>query len=253
MKQVVLMTMILSLSAFGAKSLKSKEVKGRICSELESFAYDDYTKIDVAKCVKVGKFKVTKSTFNQQINKVSNLLVSFEYEENNIEFAGTIEAFRIVSFLENGSMSVRWSTRKMKVEVNDKRNWVNVFNELLDNDEINIHNGDADVRKVLKTHTEADLVKSLEESLENLGDPEGSEYDFCLYETETGFDSVNYYMKDHSPALARLLKDLEKKGLIKGAAYRGYSDGASEYCSHYYFEILTKDNKVLYVDFDFTT
>lgn len=242
-----------ALLSVQAETLKSKTVKELICSRAESYVWDT-TNIDEKRCIKEASFKVTSKTYNPQIKKYSRLEVNYSYTENKVEVKGSTTAIRVIRFTEEGELITRWSLENFKAQIDDNRNYEDVFNEIFDNDGINVHNGDAGILKVKPGHTEADLVKSLEESLENYGDPDtDSEYDFCSYYTVTGSEDVIDYMKDHSSDLAELLKNMEKKGQIKGAAYRGYDDGASEYCSYYYFEILTNDNKVIYVNFDFTT
>lgn len=250
--KILLCTPLLSTSLL-ASPLKSVDVKELICSRVESFVWDT-TDINEKQCVKSATFNVTDKTYNPQIRKYSRLKVSFSYQENKVEVSGTVNAVRIIRFSETGELLTRWSLEDFKAELNDKRNYEDVFNEIFDNDGINVHNGDAGIYKVKPEHTEADLVKSLEESLENYGNPDTDrEYDFCSYYNVTGAEDVIDYMKDHSSDLADLLKNMQEKGQIKGAAYRGFDEGASEYCYHYYFEILTNDNKVIYVNFDFTT
>ena len=236
-----------------ASPLKSKTVKELICSRAEAHAWGT-TNIDEDKCVKGATFKVTGKTYNPQIKKYSRLKVKFSYEENKVEVSGSATAVRVIRFTETGKLITRWSLEDFKATIDDNRNYEDVFNQLFDDEDINIHNGDAGILKVKPGFTEADLVKSLEESLENYGDPQtDSEYDFCSYYTVTGAKDVIEYMDDYSNDLAALFETMNKKGQIKGAAYRGYDDGASEYCSNYYFEVLTNDNKVIYVYFDFTT
>lgn len=243
----LLLILIASVATSNAAPLKSKTVKELICSRLESYAYDE-TNIDEADCTKKAKFDVTSTQYNPQIGSVSVMKVNFKYDYKKFKFSGKVEVFRTVNFDSNGEMVLGWNSRNFKAETVDNRSYVDVFNELFDNDDVNVHNGDAGIITAKPGTTEADLVKSLEESLgpENHGDS-------CEFSTVTGIDDVNYYMKDYSDDLYKLFKNMEKKGQIKAAAFRGFEDGESEYCSYYYFQILTNDGKIIYIDFDFTT
>lgn len=243
-----------TLNVQAAKPLKSKTIKGLVCSDLEAKVYDDLTNIDEKRCVKEGKFSVTGSTFDESLGTTAVLNISFSYEEKNILMEGTANAVRVVRFLSNGQRKLSWNTTEMKVRVSDNRSYEQIFNALFDNDEVNTHNGDAGINSVDSRYTLKKMVQELEESLENYGDPQTDrEYDYCVYFTETDTNSVIEYMGDYSSDLETLLLQMKKKGQIKGAAFRGYEDGASEYCSNFYFRILTNDGKVIYVDFDFTT
>lgn len=248
MKSILLAILFISGAQANAAPLKSKTVKELICSDLEAYAYDDFTNIDVTDCKAKTDFKVTSTQFNPQLGTISNMTVTFNYNYKKFKFSGKVEAFRTVKFDSTGDMVLGWNTRNFKATTVDGRSYVDVFNELFDNDDVDIHNGDAGIINTSASTTEADLINSLEESLGS--DNHGDE---CQFYTVTGFDDVNDYMKEHSYEVYKLLKNMEKKGQIKAAAYRGFDDGPSEYCSYYYFQILTKDNKIIYLDFDFTT
>lgn len=243
-----------SLNVHAAKPLKSSSIRKLLCSDLEAKVYSELTQIDEKKCAKEGKFYVTGTTFDQTLGTTSVLNISFTYEENNIVMKGTASAVRVVRYLANGERKLSWNTVDLKVQTTDGRGYEDLFNQIFDSGDINTHNGDAGIYNVAPEYSFTEMVKDLESSLENYGNPETDrEYDFCLYSTSTDTDSVIEYMGDYSSELETLLQQMKKKGQIKGAAFRGYEDGASEYCSNYYFRVLTIDGKVIYVDFDFTT
>jgi|GEM_PF-2384769 len=237
------------------ETLKSKDVKKSLCSDLEVRAYDEFEmNFDEASCLWSGDFTIVEKTYNPNIRNYSNLLLKFTVKQSNIIFSGKAEAFRIIRFNSKGEMVLTWNTRNLKLKIKDKRAWQTIFNQILDDSGIDIHNGDAGISKVGSHFGLAEIKADLLKSLPGYGNPEtDSEYDFCSYSTEEGLDSVLYNLKYHGGGFKDFLIFLKKQGQIKEAVYRGHDDGASEYCSHYFYRILTNDNHLIYVDIDLTT
>jgi len=259
MKRLLGFALLVSVAnVYAADTVKSKTIKKKICAEVESdLEYDyDIKTFDYKKCM-ASTFKASNIVYSQEYKTVAMMDVNFNFSYKKYVISGFSQAYRTFTVNGDGNIKKSWGTRATYIKLNDNRDLTTILDALFDydSDSVDVHNGDVGYTKVdSSTVTEAQIVKSLEESLENYGDPDAdSEYDFCQYETTTSKKSTIEGLYQHSEDAYDLIKKLDKEGKILHAISRDFVDGASEYCSHYYYEILTTEGIQIYFYFDFTT
>lgn len=257
MKQLLGLALLVGVAnTYAADTVKSKTIKKKICSEVESdLEYDhDIKTFDYKKCM-AGQFDASNIVYSQEYSTVTLMDVNFEFKYEKYEISGFSQAYRTFTVNSDGNLKKSWGTRATYIKLKDNRDLITILDTLFDNDSIDVHNGDYGYTKVDSSKvTEAQIVKNLEESLENWGNPDtDSEYDFCQYETTTNKKYTIEGLDQHSDDAYELIKKLDKEGKILHAISRDFVDGASEYCSHYYYEILTSEGVQIYFYFDFTT
>jgi hypothetical protein len=248
----LLLCFLICLSfAHAEEPLKSSKIKLDICSEIEDELSEDISvqSFDVEKCTK-GKFEVTDKTYNARLNSITRLEIKYSFTQNSIDFEGDATADRKISFNRNGGIQARWNVSEVFFDYIDSRDTLTIVNAIFDHHEINVHNGGYGASKVNATYGKKQMMVELESTLENSNDE-----DSCVFDTDT---DKNWNMKtlaDYDLDFATWVEEQNSKGNIEEVISRSWTGdgGDSEYCLYNYYYILTKDNVLIYLDFDFTT
>lgn len=246
----LLILALLTLPTFAKEELRSKELRKDVCEAIQ-FELDDEDKyfwsgdLPLDECVK-GRFTITDSKFDERLNVVTLMTVEFATEAAPFKPTGEAELVRTFSIGKDGKSQSSWGVRELTLLPNDTRGPKEIVEYLREEDLLDVHNGDAGVESG-KLKSQKQVASQLEKWLEN--DPESS----CVYSTDTSTEWVMHSLKTYSPALLTYILRLQESGQLAHVTSREYSDGESESCSHYYFEIYLKDGTRIYFHGDYTT
>jgi hypothetical protein len=243
MKFLILIA-LMSASAFATEPLKSEKLKQKICSGM-SYEVEDVNDnfYDVQETCMKGSFNVVNKQYNEALKTVLYLKVEVAFAASEYAVTGTAELFKNITATASGQIKTSWKYQISDFDLEDKRGMEGILEDLLDWENVNYHNGDGGFSK--KTISYQEALKNLNSDLEESED--------CQYYTVEDSRSALYHLQDHSEEVYEFIKGQIKKDNIEYILHRGFDDGESEYCSYYYFSIMTKDGYFIYLDFDFTT
>ena len=233
--------------------LRSKPLRNLICEEIrhefedQAGEYLYFGRLNQKDCA-AGKFTVTKSVYDDTLKTTTLLDVAFETAFSNFVIKGTSRIGLNISVDRQGLISKSWKILESNVAVEDSRSVSEVLQDYFKFEKLDFHNGSYSLDPAVAGLTTKDLVSDLERMLED-----GEEPDSCRYVNEESPKSALWYLKEYAPELAAYLEPKLKTGEILLAVSRTYDAGESEYCSHYFFEIVTKDGLRVSLQFDFTT
>jgi hypothetical protein len=239
---------VVSFSALANNTLRSAAIKKSICDSVEYKVDDQVPAFSTTKCLG-GTFNITRSVRDPRTNTVTIMDVSFNLAMNPYTITGNARLNALLRPDETGRMVQTWAVQNTQASVVVSGDIMTSLNALFAQDGeplFDIGNGDYTYEKI-PGYTLARAKKDLEERLEN---------DSCEYETSVGTDYVLEALSDYdrsAPEVMVLLEQASKSKKIKGAVAREYSDGESEYCSHYYYTIIFTDGTVLAINIDQTT
>ncbi len=247
----------LCVPAFSLTELNSSRLRGYICDEINhEIKYQDeyfyYGDLDKKSCLK-GSFLITDAVFDKTLNKTTLMKVSFQTEAKPFKLEGSIDIFLSIEIGKDGKSKQKWLVRNLDLEAIDQRPSAEVIEGMIQQDQIDVGNGDFGAKKVSAIPSEKDILADLEKALEDHGDSSDSEYSFCRYTNDTTAEYVIRSLKEHSEILALFVEKQKKAGKLVRSVMRGYDDGASEYCSHYYFEFYLEDGTHIWINIDQTT
>jgi hypothetical protein len=240
-----------SLTALADNTLRSKAIKESVCVAIENKVDLEVPSFSSTQCL-AGKFLIARTITDPRTNTVTMMDINFTVTMAPYEIAGTTRVAALLRPDTTGRMVQSWLTQNTTAKVTVTGDIMASLKALFAADRYDLfstHNGDYSL-DTLPGYTVAKAKKALAESLSN--DPDSS----CKYSTYEGVESVvGDLLKEDgtNEDVSTLLTQLMKNKKIKGAVTRGYEDGESEYCSHYYYTIIFTDGSVLFVNYDRTT
>lgn len=240
-----------SLSALADNTLRSKAIKESVCSAIEFKVDSEVPSFSTTLCL-AGKFTIARTISDPRTNTVTMMDINFTVAMAPYEITGTARTSALLRPDASGRMIQSWVTQNTTAKVSVTGDIMASLKALFAADRYDLfstHNGDYSL-VAMPGLTVAKAKKDLAESLSN--DPESD----CKYATYEGVDSVvGDLLKEDgtNEDVATLIEQAAKNKKIKGAVTRGYEDGESEYCSHYYYTIIFTDGSVLFVNYDRTT
>lgn len=244
---------LLSMSAFAESPLRSDKMKNDICFAVERDIEreDSATRFDHRAC-KAGEFIIVNSTRDPRTNATTLMQVRYTFTMGQLAVKGHAQMAASQRPDDNGRMVQTWGVRSTRTTLNDSRDIVARIQEELnrEDNEIDTGNGGDYGMSKIPGYTVAKAKRDITRGRPNT---RGG----CQYETEDGID---YVLRDYTfnrgienSNLPSLLNTAKAQGKIKGAVMRTYSDGESEYCSHYDYIIIFSDDSVLSLSYDGTT
>lgn len=248
MKTLISTFLILgSVSSFAGTKLRSKTLRSLVCtatlSDVEDSIEFENMNLSTADCVKNAKISLENSIRNEVINQAVIMETSLRYDVKDIEISSDVQLKKTINFNSDGEMVTKWNSFDVQVNVEDNRDFESILDGIFsDYDSVDIGQGDLGYDSPESPVTLAEIEEEFEEIQ---SDTE------CRFYSDFDTDSVIYEIKDRSYKLYKILKNNKDK--IKYAALLSYDDGPSEYCSLWYFKIVLKSGKVLYIDVDYTT
>lgn len=250
----ILMAMSLSLASMSAladNTLRSKAIKENVCTSIELRVDSEVHSFSTTQCV-AGKFLITRTVKDPRTNTVTLMDVSFDIPMAPYAITGTARVSALLRPDATGRLVQTWVTQNTTAKVSVTGDVMVALRALFAGDRYDLfstHNGDYSL-STIPGYTVAKAKKDLAKTLSN--DPDSS----CRYSTYEGVESVvgDLLREDGTDEeVSTLLEQAMKNKKIKGAVTRGYEDGESEYCSHYYYTIIFTDGSVLSVNYDRTT
>lgn len=247
MKLLGLVAVLIISSAFAGEELRSKKLRAQICGSVLYKANNtldhEEVEFDEKKCVRNASIKIDKTISNSTLDQVVIMQLTFKFEDQEIVVVSDVELKKVINFNSNGEIVSKWSISDVQIDLTDNRDFEamldSIFNEW---DSVNVGNGDL--------YSNTPEVPVTLESIEQLFDEIQSDTD-CTFYADYDVDSVLSELGRYSDRLESILD--ANKDQIKYAALLAYEDGESEYCSLWYFKIVLKSGKVLYIDIDYTT
>ncbi len=240
-------------SASATQPLRSAPLKRLICEEIR-YKFEDqaekhlfFGRLSQKDCV-AGRFVVTKSVYDNALKTTTLLEVEFETGFGKFAIAGNAKLGLAITADRQGLISKSWKVLESGVAIEDSRAVSDVLKDYFEFEKVDFHNGSFSLDPAAKGLTSKDLVFDLEQMLED-----GEAPDSCRYLNEESPTGAIEYLKEYAPDLAAYLEAKLAAGEIALAVSRTYDSGESEYCSHYFFEIVTKDGLRVSLQFDFTT
>lgn len=245
--------LLASFSALAESPLRSTKMKTDICSAVETDVVrsDRATRFDQRACL-AGEFMIINSTRDPRTNATTLMQIRYRFTMGQLSVSGHAQMAASQKPDDTGRMVQTWNVRSTRTILNDSRDIVARIQEELsrEDNEIDTGNGgDYGIRKI-PGYTVAKAKRDITRERPNT---RGG----CQYETEDGID---YVLRDstfnrgiENSNLPALLDTAKAQGKIKGAVMRTFSDGESEYCSHYHYIIIFSDDSVLNFSYDGTT
>lgn len=240
--------MLSSSMSFAAQELKSKDIKTKICSRLdqELEQRDETIKFDSALCL-ASRMTIVSSQRDSRLNEVTMMTIDYKVDLKELRVSGNAVVVTTFTPGVSGELTKTWSVRSIQSNLSDNRDVIAMIKEEVSVGDYNMGNGDLSVA-TKPGFGLREARKELTQMLES-----GS----CKYETYSGIDSTMsdwaYRELVRSTKLGTLIQMANQQGKLKAAVHRIYSEGESEYCSHYYYIFIFTDSTVLYLLIDQTT
>lgn len=249
---VVLLSFLSSTALAEGDVLRSNELKNILCSDAINFQIEDLTATNVEQAIKgctTGRFFVTKSVLNPQLNKV--VLMDIEYGSLVNDFAfinGKATVTRTFETDTNGELKGRWTIAKHSVKAEPNQSLGTIVSQLVTELEQWVQNG--------SVYTETYELVSFDLKQEAKKLKANFEQEVTVNTSLAANLTHLVEAADDSVAVERLLKRLEKEKAIKAIISISPDSNVcteSEYCSWSYYYVYLTDGTRIVVNFDHTT